>query len=58
MNRYWMEDSFGRYGVELVPYGPYRLPAERYQYHIANIQNTTADCPNPPARRRTRRRAT
>ena len=26
MNRYWMEDSFGRYGVELVAFGPYRLP--------------------------------
>ena len=23
MNRYWMEDSFGKYGVELTPFGPY-----------------------------------
>ena len=26
MNRYWMEDSFGKYGVELTPFGPYRMP--------------------------------
>ena len=47
MNRYWMEDSFGRYGVELVPFGPYRLPLQSYQYHIASFQNTTLDCPSP-----------
>src|SRR6188472_4591674 len=47
MNRYWMEDSFGQYGVELVPFGPYRLPGQSYQYHINQFQNTTADCPNP-----------
>ena len=47
MNRYWMENSFGRYGVELVPYGPYRMPAKSYQYHIQNFQNVAEDCPNP-----------
>ncbi len=47
MNRYWMEDSFGRYGVELVPFGPYRMPLKAYQYHIGNFQNVTADCPSP-----------
>jgi len=47
INRYWMENSYGKYGVELVPYGPYRLPLQSWQYHIANFQNTTADCPNP-----------
>ena len=47
MNRYWMEDSFGRYGVELVPFGPYRMPLKSWQYHIGNFQNVTQDCPNP-----------
>ena len=28
MNRYWMEDSFGKYGVELTPFGPYRMPRQ------------------------------
>ena len=26
MNRYWMEDSFGKYGVQLDAFGPYELP--------------------------------
>ena len=47
MHRYWMENSFGRYGVELVPFGPYQLPLKSYQYHIANFQNVNQDCPNP-----------
>jgi M6 family metalloprotease-like protein len=47
MHRYWMENSFGRYGVELVPFGPYRMPLKSYQYHIQNFQDVTADCPNP-----------
>jgi M6 family metalloprotease-like protein len=32
MNRYWMEDSFGKYGVQLDAFGPYRLPGRSYQY--------------------------
>jgi M6 family metalloprotease-like protein len=47
MNRYWMEDSFGKYGVELVPFGPYKMPLNSYQYHIANFQNVAQDCPVP-----------
>ena len=29
MNRYWMEDSFGKYGVQLDAFGPYQLPGQR-----------------------------
>jgi M6 family metalloprotease-like protein len=47
MNRYWMEDSFGKYGVDLVPFGPYKMPLNSYQYHIANFQNVAQDCPVP-----------
>jgi M6 family metalloprotease-like protein len=47
MHRYWMENSFGRYGVELVPYGPYRRPLKSHQYHIHNFHNVTEDGPNP-----------
>ncbi len=32
MNRYWMEDSFGKYGVQLDAFGPYRMPGRSYQY--------------------------
>ena len=45
LNRYWMENSFGKYGVELVPFGPYRLPEASYQYHISRFNDATADCP-------------
>ena len=49
LNRYWMEDSFGKYGVELVPYGPYRMAEPSYQYHISRFNDINADCPeNPP----------
>ena len=49
LNRYWMEDSFGKYGVDLVPYGPYRMPQASYKYHISRFNDATADCPlNPP----------
>ncbi|NYI72609.1 M6 family metalloprotease-like protein [Naumannella cuiyingiana] len=37
LNEYWMETSAGRYGVELVPFGPYRLPKKSYQYHFAGF---------------------
>jgi M6 family metalloprotease-like protein len=48
LNRYWMEDSFGKYGVELVPFGPYQLPRKSFQYHISRFNNTTVDCPETP----------
>lgn len=32
MNRYWMEDSYGKYGVQLDAFGPYRMPLRDYQY--------------------------
>ena len=31
MNRYWMEDSYGKYGVQLDAFGPYRLPGKSYE---------------------------
>jgi M6 family metalloprotease-like protein len=49
MNRYWMEDSFGKYGVELVPIGPYRMPGRAYQYFISAYAGTAQNtyCPTP-----------
>ena len=32
MNRYWMEDTHGRYGVQLDTYGPYQMPGKSWQY--------------------------
>ena len=48
MNRYWMEDSYGKYGVQLDSFGPYQLPGNSYQYFLTDQQaaaNRTAHCP-------------
>src|ERR1700754_808124 len=45
MNRYWMEDSFGKYGVQLDAYGPYELPFRSYQY-FEQSYGGSAHCPS------------
>ena len=57
MNRYWMEDSFGRYGVQLDAFGPYQLPGRSYQYFMTEFGGAgqAAHCPDAaPASRATR----
>ncbi|MFY1698055.1 MULTISPECIES: M6 family metalloprotease domain-containing protein [unclassified Solwaraspora] len=44
LHEYWMQDSNGRYGVDLTGFGPYQLPAKSYQYGIDNGFNPGA-CP-------------
>lgn len=44
LHEYWMEDSGGRFGVDLTSFGPYRMPAHHYQYGIENGFNPGA-CP-------------
>jgi M6 family metalloprotease-like protein len=39
MHEYWMQDSFGRYGVDLTSFGVYTLPAKSYQYGITDDMN-------------------
>jgi M6 family metalloprotease-like protein len=34
LHEYWMGDSFGKYGVDLTVFGPYRMPARSYQYGV------------------------
>src|ERR1700754_40064 len=49
MNRYWMEDTHGKYGVQLDSYGPYQLPGRSYQYFTSDFsaaQNRAAHCPD------------
>ncbi|WFE30398.1 M6 family metalloprotease domain-containing protein [Solwaraspora sp. WMMD791] len=45
LHEYWMQDSNGRYGVDLTGFGPYQLPAKSYQYGIDNGFNPGA-CPS------------
>ena len=43
INEYWMEDSGGRYGVQLTAFGAYQLPGKSYEYGM-EFQGNTA-CP-------------
>ena len=45
MNRYWMEDSFGKYGVQLDAFGPYQMPGRSYQY-FEQSYGGAAHCPD------------
>jgi M6 family metalloprotease-like protein len=40
MNRYWMEDTYGKYGVALEGYGPYELFGTQDEYFITDFANT------------------
>ncbi|GAB7038938.1 MULTISPECIES: M6 family metalloprotease domain-containing protein [Catenuloplanes] len=44
LHEYWMEDSYGRYGVDLTAFGPYEMPHPAHQYGITNDMNPGA-CP-------------
>ncbi|MFG3298112.1 M6 family metalloprotease domain-containing protein [Micromonospora chersina] len=48
LHEYWMQDSNGRYGVDLSGFGPYEMPAKSYQYGIDNGFNPGA-CPTGEA---------
>lgn len=43
IHEYWMEDSGGRYGVDLTAFGPYQLPGKDHEYGM-EFQDDTA-CP-------------
>ncbi|GII84409.1 peptidase M6 [Sphaerisporangium siamense] len=32
IHEYWMEDSGGRYGVDLTSFGPYKMPGKSHEY--------------------------
>ncbi|MEU1737247.1 M6 family metalloprotease domain-containing protein [Streptosporangium sp. NPDC020145] len=43
IHEYWMEDSGGRYGVDLTAFGPYEMPGKSYEYGM-EFQSGTG-CP-------------
>ena len=45
MNKYWMENSLGRYGVEVVPFGTYRMQGNQWEYHLRDAGNAGSACP-------------
>ncbi|WP_328593953.1 M6 family metalloprotease domain-containing protein [Actinomadura macrotermitis] len=44
LHEYWMEDSAGRYGVDLTAFGAYRMPAKDHEYGVDDFQQGTG-CP-------------
>ncbi|WP_246411747.1 M6 family metalloprotease domain-containing protein [Amycolatopsis dendrobii] len=42
INEYWMEDSGGRFGVDLTAFGPYRMPGRSFEY---GMEMQPQDCP-------------
>lgn len=50
LHEYWMGDSFGKYGVDLTVFGPYRMPSKSYQYGIDDEQGgfNEGACPEGP----------
>lgn len=44
LHEYWMEDSAGKYGVDLTVFGVYRMPSQSWQYGIDNRMNP-GSCP-------------
>ncbi|KAI1923134.1 hypothetical protein LOZ58_003700 [Ophidiomyces ophidiicola] len=44
LHEYWMEDSGGRFGVDLTPFGAYKMPLKSYQYGVGQSMNPGA-CP-------------
>ena len=35
INEYWLEDSYGLLGIDMEPFGPYRMDRPEYQYGLA-----------------------
>ncbi len=50
LHEYWMGDSFGKYGVDLTVFGPYRMPGKAYQYGIDDEEDgfNEGACPQGP----------
>ncbi|XVQ12688.1 M6 family metalloprotease domain-containing protein [Spirillospora sp. CA-255316] len=45
LHEYWMEDSGGRYGVDLTAFGAYRMPAKDHEYGVENRMQGGTGCP-------------
>ncbi len=46
LHEYWMGDSFGKFGVDLAAFGPYRLPSQSFQYGIDTAGFNPNACPD------------
>jgi len=50
LHEYWMGDSFGKYGVDLTVFGPYKMPSLSYQYGVDDERGGFNEdaCPEGP----------
>jgi len=51
LNEYWMEQSHGRMGVTVTPFGPYHMPKKMFQYGLAGNQQGAIPSGYAPAGR-------
>jgi M6 family metalloprotease-like protein len=49
LHEYWMEDSGGKFGVDLTAFGAYRMPSNSYQYGVDDENGGFNEdaCPTP-----------
>lgn len=45
IHEYWMEDSSGRYGIDLSAFGVYQMPAKSHEYGIESSMQRGLGCP-------------
>ena len=45
IHEYWMEDSGGRFGIDLAAYGAYQMPGKSHEYGIEASMQRGAGCP-------------
>ncbi|MEV4345025.1 M6 family metalloprotease domain-containing protein [Actinoplanes sp. NPDC049596] len=45
IHEYWMEDSNGRFGIELSSFGVYQMPADSHEYGIETQMQRGQGCP-------------
>ncbi|MEV4703993.1 M6 family metalloprotease domain-containing protein [Actinoplanes sp. NPDC049316] len=45
IHEYWMEDSGGRYGIDLTSFGVYQMPSKSHEYGIENSMQRGRGCP-------------
>src|SRR5688572_26402145 len=45
IHEYWMEDSGGRFGIDLTGFGAYQMPRKSHEYGIESNMQRGAGCP-------------
>lgn len=45
LNEYWMEDTYGEYGVDLTGFGVYHLPGKMHEYGLNDVGQGGQGCP-------------